>query len=574
MGMWRWKVDTPLKLEYFKQEFVIPADVHFRLAGEEDSIMPKDDSMPFPVIAFVECGLRLPPDILFLEFLHYYKLNPMQLAIISYRVINVLPQPQKDFCKNFYPSKDFKKLLNLPINQHKAPLLLNYIPTYKSVLPDIPKKSKSPPSATTPTTTSSPRPDQGSTFGPMEQPSTSAPQIILPSQHKRRRRTAATVEMGHKKAVVDDLLANIPNIVTVQPSPSQSQPKPKPKPKRLKKAQPKATITQIDSEDTLSISKIAKVEKSASTAEKRPAEAAPSESTRSKKPRSESTKTLGSMKSDAPWAPLITIKDKLVKVGDSATDLEVGVAFSTALFLPKDLECNTEVSEYENSALMLQHSVQAIQHAYSFAMQAFDIKKELVNKTKEADSLLKTVNKAEAKMKTLMDQAKAAKKAQDEADERAGAAKAIAKVLEAEKKEAEAKTAEAQAELIAALAAKDAEIKTADEKAYAERATDIKEDYKKQELAVPEDSALKNASNLVLPFPPSPSQSEDEVESEEEAEVEKSEKAMDAGAKSPTLNEQVLDLTQDKADEVSKDATPEKKTSDAPITKKSIDQTL
>ena len=43
--------------------------------------------MPFPIVAFTECGLRLPLTILFREILHYYKLNPMQLAINSYRVI-------------------------------------------------------------------------------------------------------------------------------------------------------------------------------------------------------------------------------------------------------------------------------------------------------------------------------------------------------------------------------------------------------------------------------------------------------------------------------------------------------
>ncbi|XP_028051455.1 uncharacterized protein LOC114256069 [Camellia sinensis] len=101
-------------------------------------------------------------------------------------------------------------------------------------------------------------------------------------------------------------------------------------------------------------------------------------------------------------------------------------------------------------------------------MQAFSIKKELADKTKEARSLQKTINKAKAKMKTLINQAEEAKKAQDEAKERVGAAEAIAKVLEAEKKEAEAKAAEAQVKLIAALATKEAEVKAVDEKAYDE----------------------------------------------------------------------------------------------------------
>ncbi|XP_028124740.1 uncharacterized protein LOC114321711 [Camellia sinensis] len=319
--------------------------------------------------------------------------------------------------------------------------------------------------------------------------------------------------MGRKKAVADNLLANIPNVVTVQSPSSQSQPKPKPK--RLKKAQPKSMVTQIDTEDTLPISKLAEGEKTSSVAQKRPAEVEPSESTKSERPRSDTTATSGSLKSNAPWSPSITIEDKPVRAGDSTDDIEVGVAFSTALLFPKDLDRNAEASEFENFALMLQYSI-----------KAFDIKKELVNKTKEAVGLLKTVNKAEAKMKTLMDQAKVTKQAQDEAEERANAVEAIAKVLEAEKKEAEAKTAEAQAELIAALATKDAEIKAADEKAYAEGATDVREDYKKQ--------------------------SEDEAESEDQAEAEKIEEA--AGGKSPTLNEQVLDLTQDEEDEVSKGA--------------------
>lgn len=80
-------------------------------------------------------------------------------------------------------------------------------------------------------------------------------------------------------------------------------------------------------------------------------------------------------------------------------------------------------------------------------MQTEEMKKELVHKTKEAASLLKSLNKAEAKMKALIDQAKAAKQAQDEAEENAGATEAVAEVLKGEKKEAKAKTAKAQAEL-------------------------------------------------------------------------------------------------------------------------------
>ncbi|GMP21943.1 hypothetical protein CsSME_00000152 [Camellia sinensis var. sinensis] len=96
MGMWKHRVDTPSKLDFFRQEFEIPADVNLRLAGDDDSIMPTDHSMPFPVVAFIECRLRFPLDPFFRQILHFYKLNPMQLAINSYRVITAdLPDSNK-----------------------------------------------------------------------------------------------------------------------------------------------------------------------------------------------------------------------------------------------------------------------------------------------------------------------------------------------------------------------------------------------------------------------------------------------------------------------------------------------
>ena len=68
MGMWRHRVDTSTKLEYFRQEFSIPADVHLILARDDDSIMPTENAMPHPIVAFTECGLRLPLNILFVRF--------------------------------------------------------------------------------------------------------------------------------------------------------------------------------------------------------------------------------------------------------------------------------------------------------------------------------------------------------------------------------------------------------------------------------------------------------------------------------------------------------------------------
>ncbi|XP_028059585.1 uncharacterized protein LOC114263285 [Camellia sinensis] len=63
--------------------------------------------------------------------------------------------------------------------------------------------------------------------------------------------------MGCNKAVVEDLLTDLLGVVTVQSSPSESQSKPKSK--RVKMAKAKAPVTQMDIEDTLPISKLAKV---------------------------------------------------------------------------------------------------------------------------------------------------------------------------------------------------------------------------------------------------------------------------------------------------------------------------
>ncbi|XP_028122716.1 neurofilament medium polypeptide-like [Camellia sinensis] len=368
-----------------------------------------------------------------------------------------LPQPPKDFRKTFFPNKDFKKLLDLPVNHllDILPLLdillLNYITTYKSTLPDVPKKSKSPPSTTTPQAESSSRPDQGSTFDPAKWPSTSAPQLIPRSQRKRRSRAPLFAPAGR---------------------------------------------------------------------------------TRSRRHRSAEASSYDP--ANPPIAlPAIHFG---TRVTVATTSDEMGFKKAVAEDLLADIP----------------NVVTVIQHAHSFVMQAFDIKKELARKTKEAVGLVKSLNNTKAKIRGLIDKAKTAKQAQDEAKEKAGAAEAVAEVLKVEKKEAEAKTAEAQAELLAALATMDAEIKAADEK----------------ELTVPEDSPLRDAGRLELPFPSASSQSEakaGEEEEKEEGEEAEDEEAEVVGAEDPAGDEE---------DEVSKGDSPQKTTSEVPIVEKSINQTL
>ncbi|XP_028052082.1 uncharacterized abhydrolase domain-containing protein DDB_G0269086-like [Camellia sinensis] len=198
---------------------------------------------------------------------------------------------------------------------------------------------------------------------------------------------------------------------------------PPPKLKRVKKAQPKAKATDAEAEDALPISRLAESRKTTSASTKRSAETQPSGSTQSKRPRSSSATTSASKKPDVPWAPELTLEDRPIMASESADDINVGVALSTALLLPKDLERNAELSE-------------------------------------EASSMKKEIKSLESKMRKLEGQAEAATKAQQLAEEKVESAEAIRKVAEAEKKDAEVKKAQAEKELQQALATKEAEAKS------------------------------------------------------------------------------------------------------------------
>ncbi|XP_028057517.1 otolith matrix protein OMM-64-like [Camellia sinensis] len=296
-------------------------------------------------------------------------------------------------------------------------------------------------------------------------------------------------------------------------------------------------------QDSLAISKQAESKKTSSAPAKRSAETQPSESTQSKKPRSASATTSGSKKSDVPWAPKLTLEDRPIMSTESADDINVGVALSTALLLPSDLERNAGYSEYENYALMLQHSVQ---------QRVVDIKREISALKKDSKSF-------ESKMKKLEDQAEAATKAQQIAEEKAESAEAIRKVAEAEKEEFKSKMAQAEKELQKALATKKAEIEEADEKAYAQGMADVTEDYKLQVKQAEEES-----------------ESEPEVEDEDNDDGDALvRKPKDAGEiQSLPQDDQILDLTHEEDEEVIKEATPEQASSDVPPIYDNLNQTL
>ncbi|CAL5442310.1 unnamed protein product [Camellia sinensis] len=95
-------------------------------------------------------------------------------------------------------------------------------------------------------------------------------------------------------------------------------------------------------------------------------------------------------------------------------------------------------------------------------------------------------------------------------------------------------------------------------------------------MSFPMDSPLCDIDQLQVSFPPSLQESDDDAEKDDAKEKAANDDEAAVGAKSSTLNKQVLDLTQDEENEVSKSASPKRAISEAEVqtTEKSLDQTL
>ncbi|XP_028104877.1 uncharacterized protein LOC114303898 [Camellia sinensis] len=193
-----------------------------------------------------------------------------------------------------------------------------------------------------------------------------------------------------------------------------------------------------------------------------------------------------------------------------------------------------------------------------------------------------------------MDQAKASRATQNQAKEKAKIAEANAEAAKADLEAAKAKAIELEAKLQEALDSKDAEVKAADEKVFEEGQAAVRDQYKGQvnlacnrgyylgwmaalnKIYVLMDSPLWDINQLQVPFPPALKESDDDAEEDDAEEKAEDEEEAAVGAKSPTLNEQVLGLTQDEVDEVSKSASPKTTASEAEVqtAEKSLDQTF
>ena len=248
-------------------------------------------------------------------------------------------------------------------------------------------------------------------------------------------------------------------------------------------------MTQIDSEDTVPISKLSKIEKSSTVAEKRPAAVVTPDAPPPKKPRPDRPKGSNNFPRNMTWAPEVMVRDRPLPPDESVIEsVKVGVVLSTAVLLPEDMNHMDDLHAYETFGLMLQHSVlvslmlypfklsntklkhfftnlfhslQVIQHTHSYAIKTKMMRKELVKKSQEATKLLSSLNHAEASNQNLLDQAKAA---QTEAETKARVADTIAEPAKAVVEVAKARARELEAKLKEAIDLKEAKVKAADER--------------------------------------------------------------------------------------------------------------
>ncbi|GMQ10384.1 hypothetical protein CsSME_00053404 [Camellia sinensis var. sinensis] len=187
----------------------------------------------------------------------------------------------------------------------------------------------------------------------------------------------------------------------------------------------------------------------------------------------------------------------------------------------------------------MRNTIVTMQHAHAFAYKADLMKKDLIKKEQEATDTLQQLNEAEATRMRLLDKFNAARRGEQ--------------WTEATTKAAKKRATKVENDLAKALATKDTEIKATDEKAYAEacnRGYCLRWAMALEKLSDSKDSPLRDFGQLKVSFPPSPP---------------------------PTLNDQVMDLTEENEVEVSKSTSSKKaNTSEAEIAVvgKSLDETL
>ena len=91
MGRFKSLVDSPLKIELFKQKYNIPQEVGLRYCSTERIVTDRETGeVIITIIAFIEGGMTIPMDRITRDFLITHRLCPHQCAPNMFRILGCI----------------------------------------------------------------------------------------------------------------------------------------------------------------------------------------------------------------------------------------------------------------------------------------------------------------------------------------------------------------------------------------------------------------------------------------------------------------------------------------------------
>ena len=88
MGRFTSLVDSPSKIELFKEKYHIPQEVGLRYCSTEQIVTNREvGEVIIPIIAFIEDGMTLPMGRITRDYLINHKLYPHQCAPNMFRIL-------------------------------------------------------------------------------------------------------------------------------------------------------------------------------------------------------------------------------------------------------------------------------------------------------------------------------------------------------------------------------------------------------------------------------------------------------------------------------------------------------
>ena len=91
MGRFESLIDSPLKIELFKQKYNIPQEVGLRYCSTEQIVIDRETrEVIIPMIAFIEGGMTIPIGRITRNYLIAHRLCPHQCALNMFRILGCI----------------------------------------------------------------------------------------------------------------------------------------------------------------------------------------------------------------------------------------------------------------------------------------------------------------------------------------------------------------------------------------------------------------------------------------------------------------------------------------------------